>query len=47
MPVPVRITIRGIEHSTALDTNIRERCEKLEQLCPQLLDVEVRQLTSL
>lgn len=41
MQVPLRITIRGIEHSAALDTHIRERCEKLEQFYAQLIGVEV------
>lgn len=41
MHAPLRITIRGLDHSAALDDYIRERCEKLEQFSSHLIGVEV------
>jgi ribosomal subunit interface protein len=41
MHAPLRITVRGLDHSAALDDHVRERCEKLEQFYAQLIGVEV------
>lgn len=38
---PVKITLRGMERSDALETQVRERCAKLEQFFPQLIGTDV------
>jgi ribosomal subunit interface protein len=41
MEKPLQITIRGMEHSAALDAHIREKARKLEQFDPRMIDCHV------
>ncbi|HEU4708788.1 MAG TPA: ribosome-associated translation inhibitor RaiA [Methylophilaceae bacterium] len=41
MQVPLQITVRDMPHSDALDTHIREKVEKLEQLFPKIISCRV------
>lgn len=41
MQHPIRITVRGFERSEALDTAVKHRSEKIEQICPNLIGCEV------
>ena len=41
MEKPLQITIRGMEHSAALDAHIREKALKLEQFYPRMTDCHV------
>lgn len=41
MQHPLRITVRGIERSEALDAAVRQRSEKIEQIFPQLIGCDV------
>jgi ribosomal subunit interface protein len=41
MQVPLEITFRGIEHSDAVETRIREKAAKLEQYCDQIISCRV------
>jgi ribosomal subunit interface protein len=41
MEKPLQITIRGMEHSAALDAHIREKALKLEQFYPRMIDCHV------
>lgn len=37
MQTSLRITVRGMEHSDALDQHIREKVEKLDRIYPKLM----------
>jgi ribosomal subunit interface protein len=41
MEKPLQITIRGMEHSPAVDDHIREKADKLEQFYPHMIDCHV------
>ena len=41
MQVPLDITFRGVPHSEAVETRIREKTTKLEQLCDQIISCKV------
>jgi ribosomal subunit interface protein len=41
MKTPLQITLRGMDHSDALETHIREKAEKLEALNPQIISCRV------
>ena len=41
MQVPLQITIRDMEHSDAIDGNIRQRAERLERLHPRITSCRV------
>lgn len=41
MQVPLDITFRGIPHSDAVETRIREKTAKLEQVCDQIISCRV------
>ena len=41
MKTPLQITYRGVAHSDALDTHIREKAEKLEQFFSGLIGCRV------
>lgn len=41
MQIPLQITIRGIEHSDALETHIREKADKLEEFFSHVMSCRV------
>lgn len=41
MQVPLEITFRGIPHSDAVETRIREKATKLEQFCENIVSCKV------
>lgn len=41
MQVPLEITFRGIPHSDAVETRIREKAAKLEQFCENIISCRV------
>ena len=41
MQVPLEITFRGIPHSDAVETRIREKAAKLEQYCDNIVSCRV------
>lgn len=41
MQVPLEITFRGFPHSDAVETRIREKTAKLEQVCSQIISCRV------
>jgi ribosomal subunit interface protein len=41
MQKPLQITVRGMEHSAALDADIRERAAKLEEFYPRMISCHV------
>jgi ribosomal subunit interface protein len=41
MQFPLQITLRGMPHSVALETEIRERAAKLEQIHPEIVSCRV------
>lgn len=41
MKISLQITVRGMEHSDALDQHIRERAEKLDRFYPKLMGCRV------
>jgi ribosomal subunit interface protein len=41
MQVPLEITFRGIPHSDAVETRIREKTAKLEQFCDSIISCRV------
>ena len=41
MQISLQITVRGMEHSDALDKHIRERAEKLDRFYPKLMGCRV------
>lgn len=41
MQVPLEITFRGISHSDAIETRIREKTAKLEQYCDNIIGCRV------
>ncbi len=41
MYIPLQITIRGIEHSDALETHIREKAEKLDEFFDRIMSCRV------
>jgi ribosomal subunit interface protein len=41
MQTALQITVRGMEHSDALDQHIREKVEKLDRLYPKLMGCRV------
>ncbi len=41
MQVPLEITFRGIPHSDAVETRIREKADKLEQFCDHIISCRV------
>jgi len=41
MEAPVRLTVRGMDHSPALDTQVAERCAKLAQFHPRIKAIDV------
>ncbi len=41
MQVPLEITFRGIPHSDAVETRIREKAAKLEQFCDNIISCRV------
>ena len=41
MQVPLEITFRGVPHSDAVETRIREKAAKLEQFCDNIISCRV------
>jgi len=41
MKLPLQITLRDISHSDAIETHIREKSDKLEQLFPHIMSSHV------
>ena|ERR1700693_3992800 len=41
MLIPLQITIRGIEHSEALETHVREKANKLEEFFDRIMSCRV------
>lgn len=41
MAASVRLAVRGMEHSAALDTQVKERCAKLEQFYSRIKGIDV------
>ena len=41
MQIPLEITFRGIPHSDAIETRIREKTAKLEQFCDHIISCRV------
>jgi ribosomal subunit interface protein len=41
MQIPLQITIRGIEHSEALETHIRDKANKLEEFFDRIMSCRV------
>jgi ribosome-associated translation inhibitor RaiA len=41
MLIPVQITLRGLSHSEALDSDIRKRCQKLEHVHSHIVSCRV------
>ena len=41
MQVPLQITMRGFEHSAALEADIRQHAEKLEQFHPRIVSCRI------
>ncbi|MGE5505677.1 MAG: HPF/RaiA family ribosome-associated protein [Actinomycetota bacterium] len=41
MQIPLQITFHGIDHSEAVETRIREKVAKLEQLCDRITSCRV------
>jgi ribosomal subunit interface protein len=41
MRIPLQITIRGIEHSEALETHIRDKANKLEEFFDRIMSCRV------
>jgi cold shock CspA family protein/ribosome-associated translation inhibitor RaiA len=41
MKLPLQITFRGLPHSDAVEGNIREKAEKLDQFFPQIMSCRV------
>jgi ribosomal subunit interface protein len=41
MRIPLQITIRGIEHSEALETHIRDKADKLEEFFDRIMSCRV------
>ncbi len=41
MRIPLQITIRGIEHSEALETHIREKADKLDEFFDRIMSCRV------
>ena len=41
MQVPLEITFRGVEHSDAVETRIREKAAKLEHFCDHIIGCKV------
>ena len=41
MQIPLQITIRGIEHSDALETHIREKADKLDEFFDRIMSCRV------
>ncbi len=41
MHIPLQITIRGMEHSDALETHIRDKAEKLEEFFDRIMSCRV------
>jgi ribosomal subunit interface protein len=41
MQVPLEITFRGVPHSDAVETRIREKAAKLEQFCDHIISCRV------
>ncbi len=41
MQIPLQITIRGIEHSDALETHIRDKAEKLDEFYDRIMSCRV------
>lgn len=41
MQIPLQITIRGIEHSDALETHIRDKAEKLDEFFDRIMSCRV------
>lgn len=41
MQIPLQITIRGFEHSEALETRIRDKAEKLDELFKHIISCRV------
>ncbi len=41
MQVPLEITFRGVPHSDAVETRIREKTAKLEQFCDNIISCRV------
>ncbi len=41
MAASVRLAVRGMEHSAALDTQVNERCAKLEQFYSRIKGIDV------
>jgi ribosomal subunit interface protein len=41
MQVPLEITFRGLQHSDAVESRIREKAAKLEQFCEKIISCRV------
>jgi ribosomal subunit interface protein len=41
MQIPLQITIRGLEHSDALETHIREKADKLDEFFDRIMSCRV------
>ena len=41
MQIPLQITIRGIEHSDALETHIRDKADKLDEFFDRIMSCRV------
>ncbi len=41
MKIPLQITIRGIEHSDALETHIRDKADKLDEFFDRIMSCRV------
>jgi ribosomal subunit interface protein len=41
MRIPLQITVRGIEHSEALETHIRDKVDKLEEFFDRIMSCRV------
>jgi ribosomal subunit interface protein len=41
MQIPLQITVRGMEHSEALETHIRDKADKLEELFDRIMSCRV------
>ena len=41
MQIPLQITIRGIEHSEALETHIRDKADKLDEFFDRIMSCRV------
>jgi cold shock CspA family protein len=41
MKLPLQITFRGLERSDALEADIREKAEKLDRVCPDIMSCRI------